>query len=85
MNERIKLLAEQAGAETWSRAPMRAVTGLAFTDENLEKFAELIVRECISVMNTTAKEAQENFTYMDNDVPTTAHQFEIRKHFGVEK
>jgi hypothetical protein len=42
MNERIKLLAEQAGAETWSRAPMRAVTGLAFTDENLEKFAELI-------------------------------------------
>jgi hypothetical protein len=45
MNERIKELAEQAGAETWSRAPMRAVTGLAFTDENLEKFAELIVRE----------------------------------------
>ena len=50
-----------------------------------EKFAELIVAECISVMNTTAKEAQENFTYMDNDVPTTAHQFEIRKHFGVEE
>ena len=46
MNERIRQLAEQAGAETWSRAPMRAVTGLAFTDENLEKFAELIVREC---------------------------------------
>ena len=46
MNERIKQLAEQAGAETWSRAPMRAVTGLAFTDENLKKFAELIVREC---------------------------------------
>ena len=42
MNERIKELAEQAGAETWSRAPMRAVTGMAFTDENLEKFAELI-------------------------------------------
>jgi hypothetical protein len=42
MNERIRQLAEQAGAETWSRAPMRAVTGLAFTDENLEKFAELI-------------------------------------------
>jgi hypothetical protein len=49
MNEKIKKLAEQAGAETWSRAPMRAVTGLAFTDENLEKFAELIVRECADV------------------------------------
>jgi len=45
MNERIRELAEQAGAETWSRAPMRAVTGLAFTDENLEKFAELIRAE----------------------------------------
>ena len=45
MNERIRLLAEQAGAETWSRAPMRAVTGLAFTDENLEKFVELIRAE----------------------------------------
>jgi hypothetical protein len=45
LNERIKELAEQAGAETWSRAPMRAVTGLAFTDENLEKFVELIRAE----------------------------------------
>jgi wyosine [tRNA(Phe)-imidazoG37] synthetase (radical SAM superfamily) len=45
LNERIRQLAEQAGAETWSRAPMRAVTGLAFTDENLEKFAELIRAE----------------------------------------
>ena len=45
MNERIRELAEQAGAETWSRAPMRAVTGLAFTDENLEKFVELIRAE----------------------------------------
>jgi len=47
MNERIRQLADEAGAETWSRAPMRAVTGLAFTDENLEKFAELIVKECM--------------------------------------
>jgi hypothetical protein len=45
MNERIRELAEQAGAETWSRTPARAVTGLAFTDENLEKFAELIRAE----------------------------------------
>ena len=36
MNERIRQLADEAGAETWSRAPMRAVTGLAFTDENLK-------------------------------------------------
>ena len=49
MNERIRQLADEAGAETWSRAPMRAVTGLAFTDENLKKFAELIVQECAGI------------------------------------
>jgi len=46
MNEKIWELAKQAGAETWSRPPFRAVTGVAFTDGGLQKFAELIVREC---------------------------------------
>jgi hypothetical protein len=76
MNERIKELAEQAGAETWSRAPMRAVTGLAFTglaftDENLAKFAELIVRECAQV-------AEE----VDGD--SRARKC-VLEHFGVEE
>jgi len=61
MNQRIKELAEQAGAETWSRAPMRAVTGLAFTDENLEKFAELIRAEHTqSVIQLCAKTINDN-------------------------
>ena len=78
MNERIKKLKEQATSYTWN--------GNDVTEElDEQKFAELIVRECISVMDNTAKEARKNFTYMDNDVPTTAHQFEIRKHFGVEE
>ena len=70
MNERIKELAEKAGAETWSRAPMRAVTGLAFTDENLKKFAELIVRECADI-------ADKAEPYKANDL--------IKEHFGVEE
>jgi hypothetical protein len=61
MNERIRELAEQAGAETWSRAPMRAVTGLAFTDENLAKFAELIVRECCELLKDSG-ESWEQFS-----------------------
>jgi len=61
MNQRIKELAEQAGAETWSRAPMRAVTGVAFTDENLEKFAELIRAEHTqSVIQLCAKTINDN-------------------------
>ena len=41
MNERIKELAAQAGASR--RA---GVGGLVFRDSELEKFAELIVKEC---------------------------------------
>ena len=70
MNERIKELAEQAGAETWSRAPMRAVTGLAFTDENFQKFAELIVRECALVVHKKTG-------------PKSA--LNVLEHFGVEE
>jgi len=73
MNERIRELAEQAGAETWSRAPMRAVTGLAFTDENLEKFAELIVKEVFDCISN------EGFEVYD---PVTR---KVKKHLGVEE
>jgi hypothetical protein len=73
MNERILKLAEQAGAETWSRAPMRAVTGLAFTDENLEKFAELIVEECTTVIDRTL---------FQNIGWNTSRA--VRRHFGIE-
>ena len=53
--------------------------------EFLEKFAELIVQECLDVMSKKAKEAEERFTYMGDDVPTTVHQINIMKHFGVEE
>jgi hypothetical protein len=80
MNERIQQLALQAGAETWSRAPMRAVTGLAFTDENLEKFAQLIVRECIAICKDIDGEEDAMAKCGRQDCAV-----EIREHFGVEK
>jgi hypothetical protein len=80
MNERIKLLAQQAGAETWSRAPMRAVTGLAFTDENLEKFAELIVRECANHCDLLLDhKISSEWSRGTHDCSRA-----IKKHFGVE-
>jgi hypothetical protein len=72
MNDRIRELAEQAGAETWSRAPMRAVTGLAFTDENLEKFAELIVQKCADIGE---RYADGNYEVRN----------QILEHFGLEE
>jgi hypothetical protein len=77
MNERVRELAEQAGAEPWSRAPMRAVTGLAFTDENLEKFAELIraehtqsvIKLCANTINNNlnnqARRKRNNYEVME--------------------
>ena len=81
MNKLIKLLAGQAGAETWSRAPMRAVTGLAFTDENLEKFAELIVRECADHCDLLLDhKINSEWSRGTHDCSRA-----IKKHFGVEE
>ncbi len=83
MNEQILELLKQASK-------------LANTDDNkdidrnfdmivAEKFAELIVRECLNVMSKTSEEANKRFTYMGDDVPTVVHQMNIEKHFGVEE
>jgi hypothetical protein len=92
-NLRIRQLAEQAGAETWSRAPMRAVTGLAFTDENLEKFAELIVRECINreeLLGAIARgwcSEKNSHKTMDPDLALAIFdevERQIKQQFGIE-
>jgi len=79
MNERIKQLAEQAGY-------LPDNFGIGHWDmPECKKFAELVVKECLDVMSKKAKEAEERFTYMGDDVPTTVHQSNILKHFGVEE
>ena len=73
MNERIKLLAEQAGFD--------AVSMVAFDiGQDLEKFAELIVRECVVICQDTDGE--------DNIDARSGRQdcaVEIREHFGVKE
>ena len=74
MNERIRLLAEQAGY-----VPLDPP---AFADDLqeifLEKFAELIVKECAHLVGGYTKENE-----FGTDVKE-AHE-EITKHFGVEE
>jgi hypothetical protein len=89
MNERIRELVEQAVVA------IDIVTGNEALDDELakmyipdcfaEKFTELIVRECLGVMDATSKRALEQQTYQGDDVPTVRHQIEIKKHFGVEE
>ena len=66
MNERIKLLAEQA--TTVIEATEHSGEGWIF---NKEKFAQLIVRECISI----------NDRHYDASIASD----EIKEHFGVEE
>ena len=61
MNERIRELAEQAGC---------TIDGMGYGEGNIEKFAELIVRECADVA-------------ADHDAMDIYE--EIREHFGVEE
>ena len=77
MNERIRELWSQAGGHynggnqhTWPE----------YTIDDPEKFAELIVRKCINIVDT------EEFDLMTQDrnyrIQTTK---KIREHFGVEE
>ena len=81
MNERIKELAEQASSNACYDEPGQ----FHLMNDEIEKFAELIVQECLDVMSKTSEEANARFTYMGDDVPTVVHQSKIEKHFGIEK
>jgi len=80
MNERIKLLAEQA--TTRIEPTSNSGEGWIF---DKEKFAELIVRECALVAKTLPHTperhwVQDSVTY----IPVHCEQ-NILKHFGVEE
>lgn len=64
MNEQIRELAERAGAVTFGGKIC------LFGDQDIEKFAELIVRKCATI-------ADQAEPYRANDL--------ILKHFGVEE
>jgi hypothetical protein len=71
MNERIKELAEQAGLLSNHIGPVVETRHMAKKKQDLEKFAELIVRECIELVE-------------DNMDPWITPAF-IKEHFGVEE
>ena len=76
MNERIKEMIEQAGIEEWwdSGNERREVL-----QEHLEKFAELIVRECLNIVEPDEDSGDEWCVTLKG----TAQ--EIKQHFGVEE
>jgi hypothetical protein len=69
MNERIKELAEQAG---FNHMGIGLVIGI---EEYHQKFAELIVRECITI-------ARQEECWAPQQGPV---EIKIKEHFGVEE
>lgn len=75
MNERIRDLTFKAGAKLYSEPSTRAVTGVTMSFESVEKFAELIVRECADVLDKRI--APPNH-------PMNSLGYKLKQHFGVE-
>jgi hypothetical protein len=74
MNERIRELALQAGFQ-WTKFGLVA----RFPESNPEKFAELIVRECMGVARGMRNPPNLNYKPSDRFVD------ELRLHFGVSE
>lgn len=71
MNERILELAERAEIKFESHPQHQGVDTAVIIPSDLKKFAELIIRECMTVV--------------DDADPTIACYCAIKAHFGVEE
>lgn len=84
MNERIKELAEQAGFYVVMFDPKNK------DNEAIEKFAELIVEECISIGRETSKEIFKMSKKEGDIFEYESHGAEqvidnIKEHFGIKE
>ena len=83
MNERIKLLALEAGLVRNGDFGMKRWEGPrsdSISDQDLEKFAELIVKECIEAIQNESMNS-----YDDWERGLRIAEGAIEKHFGVEE
>jgi hypothetical protein len=88
MNERIKELAEQAGLEFDDDLALEPEPIYYITQKELERFAELIVRECASICEINGQSYKYSFTPAKARLAesTSNHcAMMINKHFGVKE
>ncbi len=89
MNERIRELAEKANIEfTYdpTETPMRAFAEC--WEDDLEKFAELIVQECVEQGDTLAKHYINTHSEQEQVMLLASiadYSSAIKQHFGVEE
>lgn len=83
-NKNVQRIKEQA----WHHAENNKHNYLGedtFGWEHSTKLIELTIQECVQVMEANAIKAEEDYTYLGDDVPTSDHIYKIKKHFGIKK
>ena len=88
MNLRIQELAEQAGLEFDDDLALEPEPIYYITQKELERFAELIVRECASICEINGQSYKYSFTPAKARLAesTSNHcAMMINKHFGVKE
>ena len=80
MNERIKLLADEAGIgfTLWDDSGREMIDNYT-PEEYLEKFAELIVRDCVGILEPKSRYMGEGPEVLKDKIR------QIKQHFGVEE
>ena len=80
MNDRIRQLAEQAGMGYGNLSTGNGDNWIvAGKPKELEKFAELIVRECVGILEPKSRYMGEGPEVLKDKIR------QIKKHFGVEE
>ncbi len=78
MNPRIRELLKQAGVtDNWNKADWYSMS-----PEMIEKFAQLIVQECVELVSVNRDLAIEDEWNVDEAMSTAIN--DIEEHFGVE-
>ena len=78
MNERIKKLAEEAGLEFDDDLVLESEPVYFTTQTDLEKFAELIVKQCANIVRNSSLPDSYSEACLRNIAD------ELEEHFGVE-
>lgn len=77
MVENLKKLAIESGAVSWSRPPMRAVTGLAFSDAALATFAAELSKANYSLFQEAVNRIQKTDAEKDSALAANAQLIEF--------
>ena len=94
MNERILKLAVEAGVTGYFAAGTEYATPVPLSNE-VQKFAELIVEECMTMCDTVsadylkhrkgAFDFQDKNIYAEGEAACDIIKYKMKKHFGVKE